>query len=107
MYRYPDHIHDRDEWISGWMENKFVLWGWEAIREGIVKSFKDGRVRHMVARVEIRRGRPCVEMGCGIELLPVYNWVCDKPVSRLPVVILSLDQAQYFRTCQKCMASHA
>jgi len=110
MYRYPDPMRinvDPQEWLRKWLAKKYVLLGWEAVKEGIVKSFKDGRVRHIVSRVSRVNTdadeRPKVELACSLDLYPVFNWECEDPVKSVPVVVLSIDQTSYFRVCQRCL----
>jgi len=107
MYRIPEAVEGRAEWLERWLTKKFVLFGWEPVKEGLVKSMKSGRVKHLIAQVsteDIGRGvRPKVELGCGFDLVPVFNWdSCKEAVKSTPVTVLSIDQSSYFRMCKKC-----
>lgn len=111
MYKYPDFdLIDCTprEWISKWLSRKFVLLGWDSVKEGIVNSFKLGRVKHSISNVSLSHSgtidRPSVEISCGLDMHPVFNWACSMSVKRLPVVVLGIDQESYFRVCKKCLA---
>ena len=110
-YRYPmpDEIaRSLDDWALRWFAERFVLIGWEPVKEGLIKSFKNGRVRHMVSSVKphtIENGkRPIVEPLCSIETYPVWNWKADGTARKTPAVVLHPSQASYFRFCKKCEA---
>jgi len=107
MFKSPDEARlgcNVEEWVENWISTKSVLLGWEAVKEGLAKSFKGGRVRHLVSKVEFYGGRPVVETACGVELHPVFNWESDEPVKDVPVIILGMDQTSYFRVCKHCLA---
>lgn len=96
--------------VGAWLEKKSVLFGWETVREGLVHSFKGGRVRHILSAVDVdgyKDGRrPRVELCCGYGFVPVWNWNCesvsDLVVDEPPAVLLSIDQEKYFRLCKNC-----
>lgn len=96
-------------WLERWLGRRSVLLGWEPVKEGLIKVFKSGRVRHLVSEVVLvdvdRQVRPMVEIACGIETYPVVNWSSLEPVKTTPVVILGADQVDYFRVCKKCEAA--
>ena len=106
MYRCPDSVDDKVKWARQWIMKATVLYGWSAVKEGIVKSFKDGRVKHYVADVHLVEGdegaRPLVELFCGLHGVPVFNWVSKGAARDVPAVILSIDQSSYFRPCKTC-----
>jgi hypothetical protein len=109
MYRYPPGKGDAaQEWLNGWMRKKTVLVGWECMREGIARSFKNGRVRHIVSavnQVDTGRGRrPSIGVLCSNQSHHVFNWCCEEGTFGIPVVVLSLDQQDYFRPCKRCEA---
>ena len=97
-----------EQWLKNWMLDKFVLLGWECVRQGIVKSFKNGRVKHIVADVSNVNGekgtRPRVTLLCSDSSHPIFNWQSKSKLATgvSPVSILSLDQSDYFRTCERC-----
>jgi len=107
-YRYPlsDKVANPEAWLERWMVRKQVLLGWQPIREGLVKTFKAGRVRHIVSGVRHTLsdgdGRPVVEVLCLLENFPVFNWKSDQRVSRTPAVLLGPDQVDYFKLCKNC-----
>jgi len=113
-YKYPDFLKlgvNPMDWLDKWMKGKSVLFGWEPVNEGIVKSFKDGRVRHLVSRVSpvdpSKNQRPKIEICCSLNSYPVFNWVSQVGVSSVPVVLLGLDQTSYFRVCKRCLSREA
>lgn len=105
IFRYLSMLEgtERLDWLENWIVKKSVLLGWESVKEGIVKSFKSGKVRHIVNDVVDVDGRPEVELKCGVELHQVFNWTCDKKVTRTPVVLLTIGQESYFRVCKNCL----
>jgi hypothetical protein len=109
VYRYPsifDTDIERQRYLDGWLGKKAVLLGWGAVKEGIVRSFKSGRVCHLVSRVAMvdnEEVRPRVEISCGLDSFPVWNWFSGEEVKTTPVVVLSLDQIPYFRVCDRCL----
>ena len=110
-YRYPrpDEIsRGLDEWALRWFAERFVLLGWEPVKNGLIKSFKGGRVRHMISMVKpysIGEGkRPVIEPLCSMETYPVWNWAADGTARKKPAVVLHPSQAYYFRFCKKCEA---
>jgi len=110
VYKYPDFSKIDGEpmdWLDTWLSKKSVLLGWEPVKEGIVKSFKSGRVRHLVSRVALvnpdNNQRPRVEVCCSLNLYPVFNWQSDVTISSVPVVLLGMDQTSYFRVCKRCL----
>jgi len=110
MYRYPSQEQigeDVFEWLERRLLDRWVVRGWEPVREGIVKAFKSGHVRHLISRVVLKdplvEGRPYVETCCSLDLYPVFNWnVRGTLVKREPVTVLSMDQSSYFRPCKRC-----
>jgi hypothetical protein len=112
-YRYPvrrGKIPSYD-WLSEWLTGKSVLFGWTPINDGLVAAFKRGYVRHFISRVGIvdigKDERPRVELCCGCELHPIFNWSVGKRMtsSVYPVSLLGLDQVRYFRVCRRCATS--
>lgn len=109
-YRYPlsSKIADPEMWLEKWMLRKNVLIGWEPVREGLVRTFKNGRVRHIVSGVRHvmseGEGRPIVEVLCHLDNFPVFNWKSDNRVSRTPAILLAPDQSEYFKLCKNCEA---
>lgn len=109
IYRYPpvEKMNlTRQEWLQKWMLKRSVLYGWQSVKEGLVRSFKTGRVRHLVERVVANAddARPRLELCCGMDTYPVFNWQSNEAVSVTPVIILSIEQTSYFRICERCLA---
>ena len=96
---------EKFEWLEKWITKKFVLLGWESVKEGLVKSFKSGKVKHLVSDVVDVNGRPEVELECGMEMHPVFNWSSEAKVKKTPVVLLTIDQQSYFRVCKNCLSA--
>ena len=113
-YTYPAESKitiDLWSWTQKWLSKKTVLIGWDAVKEGLVHSFKAGRVKHLVKHVipvDTESGeRPRVETVCSLHDYPVFNWQTDEPLSKVPVVLLSSEQEKYFRLCKRCAALSA
>lgn len=109
-YGYPEletRGITREEWIGTWATGKFVLVGWQAVKRGVVNSFREGRARHIVGHVSVGSGgivRPRVEILCKTEMYPIWNWREGGKVKRTPVVLLAPGQEPYFALCKKCEA---
>lgn len=91
--------------FEDWLKKRTVLFGWESVKEGIVKSFKGGRVRHLIVDVENRKSGPRVELACGFDFHPVFNWTPVETPKNVPVILLTVEQESYFRVCKKCLGS--
>ncbi len=107
MYRYPEREpRDPEEWLKVMFSNRSVLLGWESVKEGIVKGFKKGKVMHLVTGIKasdaLDERRPIVEVACKLNTYPVWNWRAEDSVTRVPVILLSPEQAPYFKLCQRC-----
>jgi hypothetical protein len=107
MYKYPSlESEDPFEWLTRWLEKKSVLLGWESVKEGLVASFKSARVRHLISRVQYVDPdfdeRPKVEICCGFDSYPIFNWVSEDKVASIPVIVLGERQTSYFRLCKRC-----
>jgi hypothetical protein len=110
-YKYPGIERpaiDSWEWLESWLSKKYVLLGWDAVKEGLVHSFKGGRVKHIVKRVvpvDVDAGeRPRVETACSMHDYPIFNWKNEEPLDKVPAVLLSGEQQKYFRLCKRCAA---
>lgn len=110
LYQFRSELlcDDPQGWLEKWMEGRSVLAGWESVKSGIVKSFRAGRVRHIVSRTRRtsrdKGERPKVELCCSLDVHSVFNWKSEQRVAKNPVIVLSYEQAPYFRPCQKCQA---
>ena len=96
-----------EEWARDWLVGKFVLLGWEATRNGIIHGFRNDRAKHVISDVRITIvkdaiKRPFVKLNCSRSMYPIFNWRSPDIAKRTPVVLLSIEQEQYFRLCQKC-----
>lgn len=100
---------DPQAWLEKWMQGRSALVGWEAVKGGVVKSFRAGRVRHIISRVRrtsrSRGERPKVELCCSMDVHSVFNWKSKGASAKNPVIVLSTEQALYFRSCKKCQAA--
>jgi hypothetical protein len=111
MYRYPNLSKgrmDSEEWLGLWMRGKYVLLGWESVKRGVIKSFQEGRVRHMIDSAHGLKGeqdRPLAGVLCRTAMYPVWNWQAGSGVKRTPLVLLNSEQAPYFALCKRCEAA--
>lgn len=100
---------DAQGWLENWLQGRSVLMGWEPVKSGVVKSFRAGRVRHIVSRVRktsrSRGERPRVELCCSLDVHSVFNFKSKGQSMKNPVIVLSHGQSPYFRFCKKCEAS--
>lgn len=112
VYGYPDLSKlsvDQFDWLKGFLKGdggRYVLYGWQSVKEGLVKSFKAGRVKHSISRVPLvdidASDRPRVEILCSLNQYFVFNWNCEEKIKQNPVVLLTTEQSQYFRLCERC-----
>jgi len=110
LYQFRSELlcDNPQEWLEKWIQGRSVLVGWEAVKNGVVKSFRGGRVRHIVARARrtsrSKGERPKVELCCSVDVHSVFNWKAKQKSVKNPVIVLSNEQARYFRPCKKCQA---
>jgi hypothetical protein len=112
QYGYPDFLKlgvEPFDWLSDFLAGKnprSVLYGFHSIKEGVVKCFRSGHVRHLISRVpliDIDLGeRPKVEILCSLNQYFVFNWVAEQKLKNNPVVLLTPEQTDYFRLCERC-----
>lgn len=102
LFRFPPEVASINEWAKTWFVDKFVLIGWSSLNQGLLSGFRDGRAKHKVESVRIRRGRPFVEVACLLQEFPVWNWEAKKREIFPPAILLSESQQRYFRVCQRC-----
>lgn len=108
-FQYPSIravILNEEVWLEEFLLQRSVLMGWDAVKRGIVKSFKGGRVRHLISRVRpTKKGRhPSVDLFCSLDVRMIFNWKAGSETIKAPVVLLSSDQTQYFKLCERCAA---
>jgi hypothetical protein len=105
-FRYPSGLNEGLEvWIERFLIGKSVMLGWGPINRSLVSTFRAGNVRHIISRVGNfdSKKRPRVEVCCqGENLYPIYNWISENRELSFPVSLLNIDQAKYFRVCEKC-----
>jgi hypothetical protein len=108
QFCYPEFRGERlMEWTENFLLNKLVLYGWTSINSGLASCFKNGHVVHRVDKVYVQgmTVAPRVSLACGFNHIQVANWAAKTMKSQTPVVLLTRDQAKYFRLCQKCYSS--